>query len=321
MRRVAPAIALYFLSPFVAEFLLGDFPITMILLILPLSTMYGGGALFIRELTRRTGRGWPTILLLALAFGVVEEGLLTQSLFNPDYVGAHLLDAGFVPALGIAVPWTLFVLTIHTVWSIGAPIALVEEATGARREQPWLRTPGFVASIALFAAGCAAIFSFSYADGHFMAEPAQLAVAAVVAVALVVAAFLVPARTARGESEGEREAPGPWPVFAVAFGAGLVLFGAELPPIWVGVAVLVVDLAVLVLLVSRWSARGSWGAWHRFALAAAALLTYAWHAFFQLPVQGGEATLNLVTHIVFALVALAILGYAARRVRTHGQAS
>ncbi|GHJ43798.1 hypothetical protein Cs7R123_11400 [Catellatospora sp. TT07R-123] len=310
MRRVAPAIALYLLAPFVAEFLLGDFPITMILLILPLSTMYGGGALFIRELARRTGRGWPTILLLALAFGVVEEGLLTQSLYNPDYVGAHLLDEGFVPALGIAVPWTLFVLAIHVIWSIGAPISLVEEAAGDRRDQPWLRGPGFAASIAVFAAGCVAIFSFSYADGQFMASAAQLAAAALVAVALVVAAFAVPRRVRPATGA----VPGPRAVFAAAIGAGLVLFGAELLPTWVGVAVVAVDLAVLGWLVRRWSARDSWGAWHRFALAAAALLTYAWHAFFQLPVQGGQATVNLVTHIVFALVALGVIGYAARRV-------
>ena len=87
MRRVAPALVLYVLSPFVAEFLLGDFPVTVLWLILLLGPMYGGGALLIRELTRRTGRGWPTMVLLGIAFGVVEEGLVTQSLFNPDYVG------------------------------------------------------------------------------------------------------------------------------------------------------------------------------------------------------------------------------------------
>src|SRR3954447_5405677 len=142
MRRLAPAFALFFLSPLVAEFILGDFPVTSLPAVLFLAPMYGGGALLIRETTRRAGRGWPTMVLLALAFGVLEEGLVTQSLFNPDYVNAHLLDVGFVPALGIAVPWTVFVLTLHTVWSISTPVALVEEATRRGREQPWTRTPG-----------------------------------------------------------------------------------------------------------------------------------------------------------------------------------
>src|SRR6185369_5595553 len=75
MRRTAPVFALFFLAPLVAEFFLGDFPITMLPLILVLAPMYGGGALLIREVVRRTGRGWPTIALLALAFGVFEEGV------------------------------------------------------------------------------------------------------------------------------------------------------------------------------------------------------------------------------------------------------
>jgi hypothetical protein len=49
-----------------------------------LAPMYGGGALLIREVVRRRGLGWPSIILLALACGVLEEGLITQSLFNPD---------------------------------------------------------------------------------------------------------------------------------------------------------------------------------------------------------------------------------------------
>lgn len=72
-----------------------------------LAPLYGGAALLIREMTRRAGRGWPTMLLLSLGFGVCSEGALTESLFDPDYAHAHLLEHGFVPALGIAIPWTL----------------------------------------------------------------------------------------------------------------------------------------------------------------------------------------------------------------------
>ena len=84
-RRIAPALVLVFLAPFVGEVLLGNTPLRLIgayLLVLP---MYGFGALFIRELSRRTGRGWPTILILGVAYGVVEEGLADMSLFNPNF--------------------------------------------------------------------------------------------------------------------------------------------------------------------------------------------------------------------------------------------
>jgi hypothetical protein len=39
----------------------------------------------IREVIRHKGGGWPAIVVLAAAYGVIEEGLATQSLFNPDY--------------------------------------------------------------------------------------------------------------------------------------------------------------------------------------------------------------------------------------------
>ena len=62
---------------------------------------------------------------------MIEEGLLTRSLFNPDYVGLRLLDYGFIPALGIGAHWTMFVLAIHGVWNIAVPISIAE--AGSRR--------------------------------------------------------------------------------------------------------------------------------------------------------------------------------------------
>ena len=59
-RRLAPAVLLTLLAPIVAEFLLGDFSIRKIGIALALLPLYGGGALLIREIARRTGRGWPT---------------------------------------------------------------------------------------------------------------------------------------------------------------------------------------------------------------------------------------------------------------------
>ncbi|WP_432834180.1 hypothetical protein [Dactylosporangium sp. CA-092794] len=53
IRRIAPAAGLFFLAPLVAEFLLGNLPITMLFALVALAPMYGGGALLIRELARR----------------------------------------------------------------------------------------------------------------------------------------------------------------------------------------------------------------------------------------------------------------------------
>ncbi|WP_163568238.1 hypothetical protein [Fodinicola feengrottensis] len=107
LSRVAPALLLLVLSPLVAEFLLGDFPITKVAFLLFVLPMYGCGAILIREIVRRTGRGWPTMLVLALAYAVLEEGITTMSLFNPNYAGDHLLAYGLIPAVGMSPVWTI----------------------------------------------------------------------------------------------------------------------------------------------------------------------------------------------------------------------
>src|SRR5579862_8837039 len=89
-RSVSAAITLFFVAPFVAEYLLGDLSLKLLPALIVMAPMYGGGALLIREFVRRKGRGWPTILCLGAAYALFEEGLVTQSLFNSDYLKLHL---------------------------------------------------------------------------------------------------------------------------------------------------------------------------------------------------------------------------------------
>src|SRR5262245_55414542 len=88
-----PAVVLFLLAPFVSEFLLGDLPLTMLPALIVLAPMYGGGALVIREIVRRSRRGWPTLMVLALAYSVLEEAYTTQTLFNPNYLHLSLHQA------------------------------------------------------------------------------------------------------------------------------------------------------------------------------------------------------------------------------------
>src|SRR5262245_15596387 len=152
-RRVLPALLLFFLTPLIAEFLLGNLPASMIVLVLPLALMYGTGAVFIRELVRHTRRGWPSLILLATAYGFIEEGCVTQSLFNQNYVHLRLLDYGYVPALGTGIPWLVFVISLHVIWSISVPIGLTEALFVKTRDQHWFRNIGMNATEAKFVAG------------------------------------------------------------------------------------------------------------------------------------------------------------------------
>src|SRR5579863_7384143 len=183
-RRVAPAIGLFLVAPLVAEFLLGDLPIKLLGVLAILAPMYGGGALLIREVVRRTGRGWPEIMVLALAYAIFEEAFTTQTLFNPNYLhlNLHLLEPAYLPALGIGAQWTVFVLTLHTVWSISVSIALTEALVPDRAETPWLGNIGLAIVALLFALACTAMTlnSIRMDAHHFVASRSQFTWAAVI---------------------------------------------------------------------------------------------------------------------------------------------
>src|SRR5215217_4208191 len=177
MKKASPALFLLILAPLLGEFLLGNLPLSQsssAVAFPPLVLVYGGGAVFIREVVRKTHRGWPAIMLLALAYGVIEEGLVTQSLFNPDYLDLHNHAYGPIPAWGMGAAWTLFVLTIHSVWSIVIPIALTEALFPARASQPWLRTRGFVVYGVIYVLGVLLFGLATYTKEEFFARPAQL---------------------------------------------------------------------------------------------------------------------------------------------------
>ena len=82
MRRFLPVLVLVVIAPVVAELLYGTVAITQIVAVLFVLPIYGAGALLIREVVRRSGRGWGSILLLGGAYGIFEEGLVLQSFFN-----------------------------------------------------------------------------------------------------------------------------------------------------------------------------------------------------------------------------------------------
>ena len=156
-RGIGPALGLIFAAPLVAEFLLGDLPIKLLPALVMLAPMYGGGALLIREVVRRTGRGWPSILVLGMAYAIFEEAFTTQSLFNPNYLKLNLglLTPAFIPSLGISAWWTLWMLMVHGIWSISTPIALIEACVPDRSRTPWLGNKGLVIVTILFLLGAA----------------------------------------------------------------------------------------------------------------------------------------------------------------------
>lgn len=310
-RRVAPAFVLFFMAPFVAEYLLGNISISALGAMVMLAPLYGGGALVVRESARRLGRGWPTMILLALAYGLVEEGLSIQTLFNPNYLGLHLLREAYIPALGIGGWWTPFVLTLHTVWSISVPIAVTEALFAGRRETPWLGKAGLTVSGILFLLGATAVHFGTRKQDPFAASWVQ--VAAVVGLIVVLAAGAFRLRRHRAVRPGR--VPSPWLVGVVTWVLGLAFMSLHaVVHGWTLVSVYGLIFALAIALLTAWSGRAAWTPLHTLSAAGGAMLAYACTAFPQQPVIGAKGTVDLVGNTVFALVAVALL---VRAVRTE----
>lgn len=312
IRRVAPAIGLFFVAPLVAEYLLGDLPIKMLGALVILAPMYGGGAILIREVVRRTVRGWPTIFVLAFAYAVFEEAFTTQTLFNPDYLhlNMHLLQPAYIPALGIGAWWTIFVLTLHTVWSISVSIALVEALVPDRATTPWLKGIGLTVIGILFVLAAIASTRHEIEQDHFVASKAQFAWSAVACVVAILAAFRLPVRAPHRTSGWT---PSPWLVGAVALVAGSIFMVVPGTWGWRAVAIYVLLDLAMIAAVSVLSHRAGWNAQHRLALAGGAALAYAWHAFTQQPAVGKGLSGVRIGNAIFAAALVILLVIAARR--------
>jgi hypothetical protein len=310
-RRSIPAAAtLFFVAPFVAEYLLGDLSLKLLPALIVMAPMYGGGALLIRELVRHRGRGWPTILCLGAAYALLEEGLVTQSLFNPDYLNLHMhfLAPAHIAWLGIGGWWTLLLFNVHTFWSIGVSIALVEGLWPERAREPWLGKVGHDVVDVIFLLGLVGNTLIGYKQNHFWASRLQLGGAALLCVLLIVLAFVTPV----GMAKREGTVPSPWLTGVAALALGLLF---ELVPMswgWGAVgAMLTVDAAFL-LMVYVLSGRRSWTLLHTLSLGAGGAVAYGLHAFRQTPFGGG-IVLARVGNVIFLLIALVLIAVGTKR--------
>ncbi|MEV4529732.1 hypothetical protein [Streptosporangium sp. NPDC049304] len=317
LRRVAPALGLFLLSPLVAEYLLGNVPPSELWGLVVLAPMYGGGAIIIREVTRRAGRGWPTIILLGCAYGVLEATLIDQTLFNPAplFEGDVSRGSTLIPALGFSAVNAVGFTAGHAIWSIGVPIAVVETLVPRRATTPWLGVPGLIVTCVVFVLGSLVLFGGIYHDSGFMASPPQRIGAAVVVALLVVATFLV-GRHPRPVRGGRSRKP--WLVGVAAFVASAAFVAR--PEDWWGTAAGIALIAVTAVVVGRWSRGDGWGARHRLALAGGALLTQAFLGFLLLFLHGTATTANLIGQTVLVLGALVLFLVAHRGAREAGEA-
>ena len=318
MRRILPALGLFLLAPLIGEFLLGNLPITSLWLLLFIAPLYGCGAVLIRETARCYGLGWSSMIVMGLAYAIVEEAFVTQSLFNPNFLGLRLLDYGFIPQFGISAWWTVYVLIIYTIWSIAVPIALVESLT-TRRRTPWLGKVGFAGIVMLFVIVC--IVSFVASATSFRASNVQFLVSALAVVGLILIAFMFDRRKStmhRTTEIPKTKIPKVPLVAGIAFllGSAFMVLAAIVQsslPASVVVSGMILLLIVGSVLLWQGSQHPNWNEQHTFAVAGGLLLVYAWFGFVQQPSISASPTLDILGNSIFAGGAVVLLIIAWKR--------
>ncbi|HET7011786.1 MAG TPA: hypothetical protein VFI11_13500 [Anaerolineales bacterium] len=317
MRRwITPAFVLLFLSPAVGELLSTSSPPVEFFqpFTLPfMAALYGCGALLVRELAFRWRQGWPAILLLGAAYGIVEEGLAVKSFFDPNWVDLGILGV-YGRWLGVNWVWSVGLAIYHAVFSIGIPILLVGLLFPAERDRPWLSAAGFRWAAAIF--GATTIFMNLALTAYRPTALAHiLSAASVVALGAWAQRVRPPTPAAPPPALAS-----PLRVGLSAFGATLGLFFFEwfLPntsmPALVWVVLVLGYVAWLWMRFGRRAAHPDWSPGHSLAMAAGAL------AFFVLASGLAEIDPNRVDNTTgTALVGLAAVGFLiwmGRRVRS-----
>lgn len=172
--------------------------------------------------------------------------------------------------------WTLYVLTLQTVWSKSVSIALIEALVPHRRTTPWLGKFGLAITTLLFLFGATIVCFGVYTQEGFLASLPQLIGTLIAIAALIVFAFKV--RLSR-RLQVTSKTPSPRVVGLVSLLSSSLFMALSLVigvvPGWAIIGIYLALYALIIKLVSQWSRSARWGNAHRLALAGGALLTYA----------------------------------------------
>lgn len=188
--RIPPALVLLLLAPAIGELLSGSSPPAEYFTpfgFITLTALYGGGALLAREIKIRWRKGIGSLLLLGASYGVLEEGVMVASWFNPDWPDLGMMGV-FGRWLGVNWVWAVDLTIYHAIVSITVPVLLVELTYPGRRGESWLRGRWLPTVALIFAADVLfGLFLFSSLTGY-TPNPAHIIFALFIAAGLFLAA-------------------------------------------------------------------------------------------------------------------------------------
>ncbi len=198
--RSRPILLLLLLTPGIPEYLSGSSPINAIILnpgqfvfqLLANLGLYGSGALLIHDARVRWNKGWITVVLLGLAYGILEEGVALSTLFDPKAgpVGSYGVYGHW---LGVNWVWLAGVVPFHAIFSITIPIVLLGLALPKTQRTRLLSEKGTAAALVILASTVVFLMVLVFrSSGYWMGLPVLLASLVSIG-ALVWAAHRIPA--------------------------------------------------------------------------------------------------------------------------------
>lgn len=320
MRRFVFVLVLIVMAPLVAEVLPGSTSINMPGLFLLDLLIYGPGALLIREVVHRRGRGWASILLLGVAYGIIEEGLALQSLFHPAYANVALWGAR---VFGVNWVYTSVVLLwIHPVWSVAIPILLTELLFPAQRTLPSLKWPGLIGTFVWYVLGVVLLGFFARTSSLYNVPSILSTAATLVALVLVVVALFVVPRTVP-QAKYPRNIPQPGGILFFAGVTAFISLGVpallwhilptitQFPLVLVPLLVPPMMAGGLIWFVQRWAHSSHWNDRHPLALVSGMLLAHT--------IVGGlvfgKTIVQEVAIVVMGLIMMLLLALFAMHIR------
>ena len=270
--KVGPALVLFFLAPAIAELLSGSSPPSEFFdpfAFFLLASLYGSGALIVHELKVRWNKGWVSMFILGAAYGVIEEGLMVKSFFDPEWMDIGILGI-YGRGEGVNWVWAEWLTIYHAVFSIAIPITLVELAYAGRRKRSWVGKKTFVVLVVLLAV-VTALGYFGLTD--YRPPPMQYMLSAITAATLIFLAWKVPSRTGR---KGNLQPLKPFRMALAGFlcASSLFLLFMAGPQIVPQALVLMLLGVVLVFAVAGFLKRYEWNErtlYHKFSLSGGAL--------------------------------------------------
>jgi len=307
MKRLSPAIALLLIAPTVGELISGSapppeffHPFTVIIFIM----LYGCGALLCRELVVRWGKGWTSLLLLGMAYGIFEEGIVVRSFFDPTWMDLGAM-ATYGRFLGVNWVWVEHLTHYHTLFSVIISVTIVELLYPDRRAERWISKRGLIA--------CWICLGLMVPIGYLLTPYDSpdiwivLTWASILGLGLI--ARSIPARLLPPKSV---PTPGTRRFWWLAFVGFLTYFigvyymseSAILPFPVMMILLLILD-GIALWLVLRWNGNGtSWDDRHRLAMVSGGL----WVFIILSPLPGNSAQTGMLFVAIATAIALWFLG-------------